>query len=227
MKPYLAKNIIYQFIALTLFVTSCSNNELTKGKALLLVANYYGFGYPSLGGAFGDNITQEEKDKGPSRQTQIAIDKKIDDYGWPPEKYKQLQKNGIISLNSIKGQGFPGWSSIVANVTEDGKKLLRGTRIWKTQTEGSKPQILFAGYTISIKNISISSNAKEKHAEAIINFAISDISPVQQIFSPLKQTVLNTTVYFKLYDDGWKIVDNEQSHLKINIIDNPLHWLGD
>ena len=71
--------------------------------------------------------------------------------------------------------------------------------------------------------MTILSNAKEKSAEATVNFVISDISPIQQILSPVENLAFHITVNFKLYDDGWKIVDNEQSHLNINWIDNPLH----
>ena len=206
---FLNKNLCLYFALFALFFISCTNKELTKEKAMPLIASYYGL---------------NDTNSVPSRQTQIAIDKKIDNYGWPPEKYKQLQQQGIISINFETGGLL--YNRIVATVTENGNKYLQGTRILQTQTDGNKEQYMFKGYKFSIINISISSNAKEKNAEAVVNFVISDITPIQQIFSPVKKTELNSTVYFKLYDDGWKIVDNAQSYLPINLIDNPLHWAG-
>ncbi len=204
----------------TLIISSCSNKELTQELAMPLVSNYYGFIAPGVTKK-GDNINTH-----PMMTLQIAIDKKIEDYGWPPDKYKELQQQGIISLIHLPQHGFLGMGRIEASVAKKGKQFLENTRIWKTQTDGDKEQFIFKGYNINITNISISSNAKDKNAEAEVVFNITDISPIQQIFSPIKETAFKRNVSFKLFDDGWKIVEDQNSKIKIPLIDNPLHWAG-
>ena len=53
---------------------------------------------------------------------------------------------------------------------------------------------------------------------------ISNISPIQQIFAPLESTEIIKSINFKLYDNGWKIVDDENSARLFQPISVPQHW---
>jgi hypothetical protein len=216
-----AKLLIIIFI--TFLFISCSNHELTKEKALSLIVDYYGLGTTEFTSKDKVKITDF---KFPA--TTIALDDQFENYGWAPEKYKALEKQGLIQLDYFPPSGWDNLYGRYKVKLSDGKKeYYIKNRIWKTQTNGNKDQFIFKGYNTNLVDISISSNAKEKNAEALVSFFISDISPVQHIFDPVKTAAFNRTVYFKLYDDGWKIVDNEQSHVKTKSVDNPMHWMGD
>jgi len=212
------KNLIVLF-SFCLILISCSKKELTKEIATPIISGYYDFKSQTV---FNNGGISDREHK-TCFQTEIAIDQIYDDYGWPSKKYKELEQSGLISLKPLPAKGL-GADRFEMVLSKDGENYLKGKRIWHTQTNGDIDQFLFYGYTIVISNISISSNAKDKTAKAEVLFLISDQSKIQQIFDPVKDTQFKRNLYFKLFDDGWKIVDDEKSHLKTHIIDNPLHW---
>lgn len=208
-------NLLFLF---PVFLYSCKQNELTKEQAFPLIASYYGF---SINNATNKTIPSQGINEA-YFETQIAIDQRIDDYGWPPQKYELLQKKGIIDVY-YEQRGFLG-GVFVASVGKLGNKYFINSRTWDTPVEGRISQFIFKGYRININDVNISSNARDKSAMAEVTFSISDISPIQEIVSPLKSNFLKSTVYFKLFDKGWQVIDDQKSHIKINKIDNPLHW---
>jgi len=182
------------------FLCSCGSKELKKEEANAIISQHWQLPF----------------------QVKIALDQKYDNYGWPPEKYRRLANQGIITLTKTGGSIF--YDKYEASVTENGRKYWINDGYMKVNGE-TILQIIFEGYKVAIKELSISSNAKENKAEAEILLVYSDISPIQEIFSPLKETQVKRTLYFKLFDDGWKIVEDENSKKFINPIMNPLHWI--
>lgn len=224
---YINARLNFCFISAIIFLTSCTNNELTKETAMPLVAKYYGLGDSLLENNAKDKNTSEAQLANPSFHTQIAIDMQFKDIGWMPGKYNDLAQQGIINLQYSPPTGWTNLHGYYnASIAEKGKKYYVNNRNWQTSTDGNKEQLVFTGYVVSISNLSVSSNAKEKTAIAQVDFSISEISPIQQLFSPLKTTSFNRSVYFRLFDDGWKIEDTEKSHINIKSIDNPCHWMG-
>lgn len=182
-----------------LFINSCSNNELRNEEAKKIISEYYHFPF----------------------QTKIAIDILYDSYGWPPEKYNQLVNQGLITIKP-RNSGFMS-SRFQAIATENARQYWIQNATMET-SQGKVWLLIFKGYRIDLTSVSISSNAKENKAEAEVVLAISDISPIQNIFSPLKQTEIKGTINFKLYDDGWKVVEDENSKRLFQPIVVPLHW---
>lgn len=213
------KNLFNLLLSFFVFLCCCKQNELTKVQAFPLIASYYGF---SINNAIDKKGSSSQGPTEAYLETQIAIDQKIDDYGWPPQKYELLQKKGIIDVY-YEQRGFLG-GVFVASVGNLGNKYFINTRTWDTPVDGRISQLVFKGYRINITDVNISSSSKDKSAMAEVTFSISDISPIQEIVSPLKSNILKSTVYFKLFDKGWQVIDDQKSHIKINKIDNPLHW---
>ena len=156
-------------------------------------------------------------------QTKIAIDVIYEDYGWPPAKYQQLVNQGLITLKQYCPQCW-GHKKFQAIATENARQYWIQNGTLSTNMDKQVYLLVFKGYRIDIKDVSISSNAKENKAEAEIILSMSDISPIQNIFSPLKETEIKKTLNFKLFDDGWKIVEDENSKQLFKSIIVPLHW---
>jgi hypothetical protein len=156
---------------------------------------------------------------------QIAIDRICEDHGLQIDKYKKLEQLGLISLNPLPANG-KGFKKVEAILTKEGRNFLKGKRAWHTQTEGDVEQYIFYAHEIILTKIIVLSDAKEKTAEAEVLFKLSDPSKIQQIFNPVKVTEFKRNVNFKLSDDSWKVVENENSKLGIDLIDNPLHHAG-
>ncbi len=221
---------------LFLSIISCKNNELTREVAFKNLCEYctnnipYNFAYCTPTGE--SYATSDHGVKGGRylRSIKIFIDKTYENYGWPPEKYKQLEQNGFITLQKL---GTWGWQDkYQANLTKLGKEKYAGTYI-RNITNGKIEQYLFdyqGDISFDINDLSISSNAKENSAEVIVLIKISNVALVQKIFSPIEKNEISQTINFKLYDNGWKIVENENSKKfikEISAIYNPQHWLGD
>lgn len=194
------KKLLY-LILIPLFLISCSNNELTKEEAKKIIAQHFQLPF----------------------QTKIAINKKYDDYGWPPEKYRQLVNMGLISIHELRSFITRRYE---ISLTEKTREYWLQNGILNQAPEGNQSIIVFKGYEIDVKNVSVASNAVEKTAEAEIILEISNISPIQQIFSPLESTEIKKTIKLKLFDSGWKIVEDENSKRLFQPISAPQHWAG-
>jgi hypothetical protein len=194
-------NKIFILLFISLFISSCGKPELKKEEAQNIISSY--FQLPS--------------------QTKIAIDKRYEDYGWPPEKYKQLSNMGLILLRETNLSHLQKTYEI--SLREDARKywMQNGTM---QAGEGNKIVIIFKGYFIDIKDVSVLSNAKEDKAEAEIILKISNISPIQEIFGPLESTEVKKSINFKLYDNGWQIVEDENTKRLFQPISAPQHWAG-
>lgn len=180
-------------------ICSCEGQELKKDGAIKIISKYYQLPF----------------------QTKIAIDAEYEDYGWPPEKYQQLLNEGLIMLFEQQGSIFHKRYQAIA--TEKARQYWIQNGSMET-IDGKVSLIIFKGYKIDIQSISISSLARENKAEAEVVLTISDVSPFQIIFSPLKQAEIRKTLNFKLFDDGWKIVEDENSMNLFKTIIAPLHW---
>lgn len=195
------KKLLY-LILISLFMVSCSNNELTKEEAKKIIEQYYQLPF----------------------QTKIAIDKRYEDYGWPPEKYRQLSNMGLIILKETNTSIFVKTFEI--SVTENAREYWLQNGVLNQAPEGNQLIIVFKGYLVELKDLSVSSKAKENTAEAEVILGISNISPIQEVFSPLESTEIKQTIYFKLYNDGWKVVEDGNSKKLFNPISAPQHWAG-
>lgn len=195
------KKIFPILLLISLLISACGSKELKKEEAKKIISEYYQLPF----------------------QTKIAIDASYKDYGWAPEKYRQLSNQGIITLTKTGGSIF--FDRYQASVTESGKKYWLQNGTMKTIDEKIR-LLIFKGYLIEIKDLSISSNAKQNRAEAQIILNKSDISPIQDIFDPLKEIEIKKSIYFKLFDDGWKIVEDNNSKQLFQSIVAPLHWAG-
>lgn len=193
---------IYTLLLLPIFFGSCSK-ELKKEDATKIISQYYQLPF----------------------QTKIAIDVIYEGYGWPPEKYKQLENQGFVTIEEINGSLM--WKRYRIKATEAARQywIQNGTFV-DDNSEKKKLVFVFKGYKFDIKDVSVSSNAKENKAEAEVVFSMSDVSPIQSIFSPLEQTEVKKTLNFKLFDDGWKIVEDDNSKNLVHPISAPNHWMS-
>lgn len=186
---------------ISLAINSCSKRELGNEEAAKLISQYYQLPF----------------------QTRIAIDINYDGYGWPPEKYQQLANQGFINIIP-KNSNFL-MKRFHASATEKIRQYWIQDATMETN-EGRVWLFVFKGYKIDIKDVNVSSIAKDNKAEAEVVMTISDISPIQNIFSPPKQTEIKGTINFKLYENGWKIVEDNNSKALFQPIEVPLHWAG-
>jgi hypothetical protein len=218
------KKIYLLNLLLSLLLLSCQNKELSKQKAIGICEIYIKTHqqFMDSDASFKFDYTAERF----SLNTFIAIDNIYEDYGSFPELYKILAQKGIISLRPIESYGL-GPKKYEANIVP-GNGLFMQTRTWQTRTDGNVKQFIFKGYTVSCEDADISSNANENKAEAELTFDISNISIVQEVFNNPVEKRKKYKVNFKLFDSGWKIVEDEDAKklLVFSYIDNPIHWLG-
>lgn len=193
---------IFYLMLIPLLFSSCSRKELTKDEALKIISQYYHL--PS--------------------QTEIAIDKIYDDYGWPPQRYNQLAQMGIFYLKESTASIY--YKRFEMSLTEKGKKYWVSNGIMNDPSSGRIRMIIFKGYLQDIKDISISSNTNENTAKVELILKIYNVSPIQEIFSPLQTMEIKKTINFKLFNDGWKILEDVNSKNLITTIVTPLHWMG-
>jgi len=193
------RNILSVFILSSIFI-SCSN-ELKKEEAIKLVSEYYHLPV----------------------QTEIAVDERYDDYGWPPEKYKKLEEQGLIS-QSVYINYFGKRYTI--STTEKGQKFYTRTeKIFDPASGKDINQFYFIGYKVDIKELQISENSSNDITEAEVILKIYDISPFQEIFNPISSSEIKKKINFKFSDNTWKIVDGESSGNLVKKVDNPMHWV--
>lgn len=182
------------------FLGSCSN-ELTRDEARLIISQHYQM----------------------PRQTTIVIDKRFDNHGWPIEKYRELENMGLISVREL-GSNFFG-TRYEMSLAENARQYWLRNGVLET-AEGNELIIAFRGYQVDVGDVSVSSNARENAAQAEVTLRFSNISPVQQVFDPLRSNEARSTVHFTLYDDGWRIVEDENSERLIKPTSAPQHWAG-
>jgi len=197
-----ALNLLSLTIVLLLFLSCDSSGiNLGNGEARKLILQYYHLPL---------NI-------------RLAIDRRYDNYGWPPEKYRQLSQAGLSLINEIKGSIYTKTFEIT--LTEKAREYWLQNGILSAP-EGNKVIIVLKGYLLKLKDVNVSTNSKENTAEAKITLSISNISPFQQIFSPLVSNVITATINFKHYNNGWQIVENSDSKKIFQSINAPQHWAG-
>ena len=204
------------------FIIACENKELTKQRAIGICEEYIKH-HQQIN--FEDYVIPHEySTKSFSINTFIAIDKIYKDYGWAPEKYKILEQQGIISLRPSSGWGIQKYEASITS----GKGYFMQSRIWKSQTDGNVKQYIFKGYSVLCDEADVSSTAKDNKAEADVLFKISNVSPIQEVFNKPKEMLIRIKVNFKLFDSGWKIVEDEYARklLQFSYVDNPMHWAG-
>lgn len=192
---------IYLFISL--LISACGSKELKKEEAKKIISEHYQLPF----------------------QTQIAIDATYENYGWPPEKYKKLASQGLITIEKGWKGNFIHPAQFKATVSQSGLEYWLENGSMKTM-DGEIRLIIFKGYLIEIKDLSISSNAKESTAEVQVVLKKSNISPVQELFDPIKEIEIKKSINFKLFDDGWKIIEDNNSKQLFQPIVAPLHWAG-
>jgi len=243
MKNLSKKNLLLICSILTLlFLFSCNKNKLTNGGVLNMVYDNLPENHNFTQCSIKDieKIERGEIPAGTSSwggmtnsqfnfQTIILIDKKYSNYGWPPSKYNELESQGFITQTKTGGNYFYDYYSI--SLTDKSEKYFCGLNFFNSNTDGKIEQYVFFGYDIEVNadnDIKILTNEKGQIAEADVTFHIKNISPIQEIFSPVKETVFTKSLKFKQFDDGtWKMEDVSKLELsKIKTISNPLHWLG-
>ena len=183
------------------FMSGCGSKELKKEEAVKIISA--GYHLPL--------------------QTKIAIDESYSDYGWPPERYNRLATQGLITLKSLGGNFFSK-DRYQVSITESGKKYWIQNGTMKTMN-GSIRLLIFKGYTIELESVNVSSNAKDKTAQADVVFRKSNSSPMQDIFDPLKDVETKMSIQFKLFDNGWQITEIPSNQLPFDLISTPLHWM--
>ena len=132
------KKISSIFLLISLLISACGSKELKKDEAKKIISEYYQLPF----------------------QTKIAIDASYEDYGWPPEKYKKLASQGLITIQKGWEGNFIHPAEFKAIVTESGRKYWLQNGTMKTMDEKIR-LLVFKGYLIEIKDLSVSSNAKE------------------------------------------------------------------
>jgi hypothetical protein len=206
------KKIILLFI-ISLFLISCGNIELKENRAFKICDDYIKMHQQAT--QYRDVIVNARKEADNiSIDTYIAIDRIYQGHGWPLEKYNQLVNQGLINLTNEN-------NGIKMSLTQKGEEYLEGI----SPINSTYNQLIFKGYKVLCDEADISSNAKDKKAEADMVFKISSISPIQEVFNKPKNMIIRIKVNFKLFDSGWKIVDDEYAKelLQFNDCDNPMH----
>ena len=154
--------------------------------------------------------------------TFIAIDQILySNYGWAVEKYRQLQDQGLITLQTINNGG---WTNLKVALTDKGRDYYVDEKNYK-YPEGIIRQFIFYSCRIECNNVDISSTAKDKIAKAEFEFRITKISPIKEIFNRPEEWIKKINVNFELYDSGWKMVDDENAKklLQFSYFENPMH----
>jgi hypothetical protein len=190
----------HSLVLACVFLVSCSN-ELTKDEARLIISQHYQL----------------------PRQTTIVIDKRFDNRGWPIEKYRILESRGLISIREL-GSNFFG-TRYEMSLTENARQYWLRNGVLEAE-DGREPITAFKGYQVDVADVSVSSNAKENTAQAIVTLRFSNISPIQEVFDPLESNETSSTLFFRRFDDGWRIVEDENSQRMIRPTSAPLHWIG-
>ncbi len=193
---------LFYILIIPLLFSSCGKKELSKDGASKIISQYYHLPF----------------------QTKIAVDKVCDDYGWPPQKYNQLAHMGILYLT--KSQGSIYYNSLNVQLTEEGQKYWLSNGIMNDPTKGGINMLIFKGYLVDIEDLHVSSNPGENTAEAEVTLKMYNSSPIQEIFDPLKANEIKKTVHFKLFNNGWEIIEDQESKNFVVPIVAPLHWMG-
>lgn len=186
-------------LGLSCCLMSCGSKELNKEKATEILSQ--AFGLPL--------------------QTRIAIDQKYDNYGWPPNIYKQAAEKNLLDIK-LSSKSFLGTTYNATLTNESKKYYIQNAHI---DDGGERISLMvFKGFIVSIKDLSISSLAKEKKADGRLLLEATDLSPIQELFSPLEIKEVLILVSFQLFDDGWKLSSIQNSENLFNPLAIPLHW---
>lgn len=121
-----------------------------------------------------------------------------------------LKKRGVIT--TICTNSWFGKEYVV--LTEEGWKYLYPENQLNEMTMATEyltENVTVKAYMVNLESVAVSSNSKDKTAEALVQLKIYEVSPFGEVIENAKEQTLERKLFFKLYEDSWKLVKNDYS----------------
>jgi hypothetical protein len=177
-------------LLISIFIFSCSSNELSRAKAEQLIKEKVQ--YPK-DLQFVKCYTVKGYGNGPQYAEKMQLYK---------EQLEKLQSEGLITFHS--DNSHPEYTDFIVDFTDKGKQYLAGTPGRDDENGNNQSVFVKVGFLDFDKITGIVARPGFNITEVNYTEKVKDITPFGKVFN-IPQEIFSRQATFTKFDDGWRI----------------------